>query len=578
MIKISYLKFLVLLFSFSLNINANEIDNKTFVIYQNQIKKYLNTDVNKSIDYGKKILKNSTHPIHTAYAHSVLAVLYRDVNQNKLSDYHFEQSSKALQTKDDSSFAMANQAQSFNFIGIYYNYKADFTNALKYYFKAKTLALKVEDMMLVNKLNQNIAIIKSEIGFYEEALRLYRESELNLNKFKKLYNEKDFQYYKSLLNYNMAMDYEHLFVKKNRNIHYLDSSEISFKKALLVSDEHLEIKMNALNNLGNIYYFRKNLIDAKKHYLLVHSLAKNNPQMVSHLYYSNYNLGLVAFEEKDFEKSIFYFEKVLKLFQANETLKINEFIDANLKLSKIYGELNQMEQSNRYLDVYKKLLEKHQLKENQNQLDVNYLFGVKEEQTELNKTKNESNIRNFWIITLVLLLFLFIIIYLKLAVSPKKTEEKKDSETNENSILDNSFDDQQELQNTTKEQKVISLNISIEQEKEILKGLKSLIDSKKYLSKEFNQQYVSKRIKTNTSYLSYVVNKHHGKSFSNYYNELRINYVIEQIYSNTRFREYTTQAIAESAGFKNADSFTTSFKKKTGKTPFQFIKEVKEQN
>ncbi|VXC02041.1 conserved membrane hypothetical protein [Flavobacterium sp. 9AF] len=125
-----------------------------------------------------------------------------------------------------------------------------------------------------------------------------------------------------------------------------------------------------------------------------------------------------------------------------------------------------------------------------------------------------------------------------------------------------------------------SIVMSAESENDILTGLEKLIEKKLYLNNSFTQQVAAKKIKTNTSYLSYVVNKHFKQSFSNYLNELRINYVVDEINNNLKFREYTTQAIAESAGFKNADSFTTSFKKKTGQTPFQYITEVKkrEQN
>jgi len=44
--------------------------------------------------------------------------------------------------------------------------------------------------------------------------------------------------------------------------------------------------------------------------------------------------------------------------------------------------------------------------------------------------------------------------------------------------------------------------------------------------------------------------------------------------NNTKYREYSTQAIAESVGFKNAVSFTKSFSKKTGYTPYQYSRIV----
>ena len=44
--------------------------------------------------------------------------------------------------------------------------------------------------------------------------------------------------------------------------------------------------------------------------------------------------------------------------------------------------------------------------------------------------------------------------------------------------------------------------------------------------------------------------------------------------TNPTYRKYSTQAIAESVGFKNAISFTKSFNKRTGVTPVQFIKGI----
>ncbi|WP_083380501.1 helix-turn-helix domain-containing protein [Flavobacterium frigoris] len=79
-------------------------------------------------------------------------------------------------------------------------------------------------------------------------------------------------------------------------------------------------------------------------------------------------------------------------------------------------------------------------------------------------------------------------------------------------------------------------------------------------------------MKTNTYYLSGVVNNYYNKSFSEYLNELRINDAIGVMISNATYRKYSTQAIAESVGFKNAVSFTKSFNKRKGVTPVKFIK------
>ena len=107
-----------------------------------------------------------------------------------------------------------------------------------------------------------------------------------------------------------------------------------------------------------------------------------------------------------------------------------------------------------------------------------------------------------------------------------------------------------------------------------MKKLIALESKQFYLTPDFNQQTVAKKIKTNTTYLSYVVNKRFGKSFSEYSNELKINYIIKELVNNSTYRKYSTQALAESVGFKNAISFSKSFNKRTGVSPVQFIKRL----
>ena len=125
---------------------------------------------------------------------------------------------------------------------------------------------------------------------------------------------------------------------------------------------------------------------------------------------------------------------------------------------------------------------------------------------------------------------------------------------------------------------IVALNIDEQKEKEILEGLKKIEQKLLFLNQDFTQQFVAKKLKTNTTYLSFIVNKNFKKSFSEYINELKINYVINEMITNYQYRKYSTQAIAESAVYKNATSFTKSFSKKTGLSPVQFAKRLDDQN
>jgi YesN/AraC family two-component response regulator len=121
-----------------------------------------------------------------------------------------------------------------------------------------------------------------------------------------------------------------------------------------------------------------------------------------------------------------------------------------------------------------------------------------------------------------------------------------------------------------------NVNLSIDEAKEnkIVEKLLALESKHEYLNADFTLPYVAKKIKTNTTYLSYVVNKRFGKSFGEYSNELKINYVINEMITNHMYRKYSTQAIAESVGFKNAVSFAKSFRKRTGVSPAQFASNI----
>ena len=96
-----------------------------------------------------------------------------------------------------------------------------------------------------------------------------------------------------------------------------------------------------------------------------------------------------------------------------------------------------------------------------------------------------------------------------------------------------------------------------------------------FLKQDCNSYNVAKKINTNTSYLSKVINSHFGKNFNTYINDLRINYTIVRLKDDVIFRSYSIQSIAEEVGYKSADSFTKYFKKDTGLNPSFYIKNIK---
>ncbi|HBY68100.1 MAG TPA: hypothetical protein DEG69_10270 [Flavobacteriaceae bacterium] len=120
-----------------------------------------------------------------------------------------------------------------------------------------------------------------------------------------------------------------------------------------------------------------------------------------------------------------------------------------------------------------------------------------------------------------------------------------------------------------------STDVPEETKQQILDGLKKLEKQEYFLKQDCNSYNVAKKINSNTSYLSKVINSHFGKNFNTYINDLRINYTIVPLKDDVIFRSYSIQSIAEEVGYKSADSFTKYFKKDTGLNPSFYIKNIK---
>jgi AraC-like DNA-binding protein len=97
----------------------------------------------------------------------------------------------------------------------------------------------------------------------------------------------------------------------------------------------------------------------------------------------------------------------------------------------------------------------------------------------------------------------------------------------------------------------------------------------KYLQAELTVGKLAGAVGTNTKYLSRVILAYKGKKFVYYINDLKVDYVINLLKTEVKYRNYTNKALAEEAGFSTAQHFTTAFTKRTGITPTFFITELK---
>lgn len=100
--------------------------------------------------------------------------------------------------------------------------------------------------------------------------------------------------------------------------------------------------------------------------------------------------------------------------------------------------------------------------------------------------------------------------------------------------------------------------------------LEKLIEEEKiHIDTELNEKMLAQKLGIPSYMLSRLMNEHLGKSFSEYFNEMRVNEAKELIKKDMD-KKLTNFAIAVDCGFRSESVFYINFKKITGMTPRQF--------
>ena len=120
--------------------------------------------------------------------------------------------------------------------------------------------------------------------------------------------------------------------------------------------------------------------------------------------------------------------------------------------------------------------------------------------------------------------------------------------------------------------------IKKETEEILLEKLNLFEKNKNFLDSNVSLSSLSSRFKTNTKYLSYVINKHKQKDFNSYINELKIHYIIEKLKNEPEYRKYKISYLAEECNFSSHSKFTATFKTVTGLAPSLFLSYLDKKN
>ncbi len=98
-----------------------------------------------------------------------------------------------------------------------------------------------------------------------------------------------------------------------------------------------------------------------------------------------------------------------------------------------------------------------------------------------------------------------------------------------------------------------------------------VVFQKKYKDPNYSARDLAKELKTNTRYLSAVINSRFGKNYSCLLSEYRIKETLHLLVDK-RYAEKNVEEISALVGFANRQSFYAAFYKNMGETPNAYRK------
>lgn len=265
-------------------------------------------------------------------------------------------------------------------------------------------------------------------------------------------------------------------------------------------------------------------------------------------------------EKKEYQKSIDYAKQALEL--ENQFKSPSDRVESYEFLSSSYLELGEKEKSKLYMDKYTFLKDSLNIAE-KNQANV----AMKKMVAEADSRHQQSSKKQLFIYGILCLAAATVILLLwkrKDKIYRRKYEELISRIQNKKQISENT-------ENTTTRSSVTIMDETV---KSLLQNLEKFEKSEGYLKKEVSLTWLAHHLNTNTKYLSEIIKTYRDKNFADYINELRIDYIVDKLYNEPKYRLYKISSLAEECGFASPRVFLTAFKKINEVTPSYFIREL----
>ncbi|MFC0342841.1 helix-turn-helix domain-containing protein [Epilithonimonas hispanica] len=515
------------------------------------------------------------------YVNIYLKKAKRESNYTELKqayeDYSYHSSNKKSKLKYADSAIIASKKAGDNDLlssaylykgSIYYFYDKDYQSALREYLTAYDYSKKGNDDYLKYKVIYQMGLVKSYLGYYNEAIEhfkdciYYFEPRIKGNYHRYVIYNSTKGYLNSL--HQIAVCYRN--IKNYKKADSIITTGLRFSKFDDFPSE--KAYLTKCKGISEYHY--------KKYNSAITLLQKSLPILnkdddfywssVSNFYIGKSYLGL----GKE-DVAIKQFEKVDSIFDKRQFI-VPELLENYNLLIKYY---QKRKDSEKELEYSKKLLKADSILNR----DFSYLSAkihkdYDKQILEESKTKLEN--QNKWGLGTIIILTSLLVIVILLAWKYYNNGKK---------IKLNYLELEKKLQQNTSSASLSYEGISTYSKsvlsKEIFTDLQQRLENFEN-NNEFNEKGLSlillaEKLNTNTSYLSQYINDTKEMNFNKYLSTLRINYITRLMYKDPLYLRLKIQSLADACGISSRQNFSDLFQEINGIRPTDFIKQRKKE-
>jgi AraC-like DNA-binding protein len=458
-----------------------------------------------------------------------------------------------------------------------YHYAGEFKKSVCYGENAHSLLTQANDAEWSARVNEFLAKEYRLIGLYQ------RSKKYTLQGMEAAKNISDSQ------------KKGHALGLLNQEMGYYEMDQGSYQGAI----KYIEVSLNSIgkenvqNNgrvvaasyqmLGDIYFKLKDYEVSESYYRKAEKLIKEKCCILGLVYNG---LGGIRMKQENWEEADIYLKKAENIADSSKSLKLKKAVYSNI--NDYYEGTGDNFNASLYAVKYVRAYDSLAAKSREISLK-NPEILVKHNK----KTTQISIVKNMAIIVLLVSL-VGIIVFFKikqkkqrskfrniirsqLRMISSRSEPLSKKQKGDSDFSNISVEEVDDSEKGADKRRNDSLMTS-ETESKLLELLEEFEKGELYNNKNMSLSFLAAELNTNTKYLSYVINQHKNADFKTYVNRLRINYIVDKLINDERYRQYKISILAEECGFSSHSKFASIFKAVTDFSPSTYIKYLDAEN